>query len=123
MNSQQVISLVFNPRRASENRLDNIQDFESLSKTFQFTNVCEFASFLYGASAGVKHETNFDEDDGFEDPIPVCREYTLLQANPRSRVHAAIPGQTIIGPVTEVHVAQVFGTHGRNSCSVFIGVS
>ena len=48
VNSQEVNSLVSSPRTelVPRNRLrENIQNFESLSKTFQFTNVCELASF------------------------------------------------------------------------------
>ena len=53
-----------------------------------------------------------DADDGFGDSFTVCRECTLFRANPLSRVYAAISGGTIIGPVIEVHVVQLFGTHG-----------
>ena len=111
--SQEVNSLGSSPRQASGNRLrENIQDFESLSETIQFTKVCELASFWFRVSAGMSHKTKPDEDDGFGDPIPVCREYKLPRATPLSRAHAEIPGETIIGPVIEVHVIQVFGTHG-----------
>ena len=111
--SQEVNSSVSSPRQASGNRLrENIQDLESLSETIQFTNVCELASFWYLVSTGVSHKTKPDEDDGFGEPIPVCRGYTLPRATPLSRAHAEIPGETIIGPVIEVHVMQVFGTHG-----------
>ena len=60
----------------------------------------------------MRYKTKPDEDDGFGDPIPECREYTLPRANPQSRAYAAILGETIIGPVIEVHVVPVFGTHG-----------
>ena len=94
VNSREVNSLVSSPTVASGNRLrENIQDFESLSETVQFTKVCEGPSF-----------------DGFGDPIPVCREYTLSQAIPRARAYAARPGETINGPVIKVHV-----THGLES--------
>ena len=43
----------------------------------------------------MSYKTKLDEDDGFGDPIPVCREYTLPRANPLSRAYAAIPGETI----------------------------
>ena len=60
----------------------------------------------------MRYKTKPDEDDGFGDPIPECREYTLPRANPQSGAYAAILGETIIGPVIEVHVVPVFGTHG-----------
>ena len=55
----------------------NIQDFESLSETVQFTTVCEDASFWYKVSAGVSYKTKPDEDDGFGQMFPLCGEYTL----------------------------------------------
>ena len=60
----------------------------------------------------MSHNSKPDKDDGFGDPIPLCREYTLPRANPLSRAYAAILGETIVGPVIEVHVVQMFGTHG-----------
>ena len=101
------------PKLVSGSRLrENSQDFESLSETVQFTKFCELASIWNRVSAGVSYKTQADEDDGLGDPIPLCREYTLPRANPQSIVYAAIPGETIIGPIIEVHVVQIFGTHG-----------
>ena len=78
----------------SGNRLrENIQEFESLPQTVQFTNVCELASFWYRVSAGMSYHAKPDEDDGFGDPIPVCREYTLPGANPLPIAYATIPGE------------------------------
>ena len=115
VNSQEVNSSVSSPRTelVSGNRLrENIQNFESVSKTIQFTKVCELASFWYRATAGMKYKTKPDVDEGFGDFIPVCREYIIPPATPLSRAFAAIPGGTIVGPVIEVHVAQVVGNHG-----------
>ena len=55
-------------------------------------------------SAGVSYKTRPDEDNGFRQIIPLCREYTLSRVSPQSRAFAAIPGGTIIGPVIEVPV-------------------
>ena len=58
VNSQEVNSLVSSPRLASTNSLrENIQDFEPLSQTIQFTKVCEIASFWYRVSAGLRYKT------------------------------------------------------------------
>ena len=113
VNSQKVNSLVSSRRPASGNRLrEYIQDFEWLSETIEFTEACELASFWYQVSAGMSYKTKPGEDDGVGDHIPVCWEYTLPRANPLSRAYAAIPGVTIIGPVIEVHVVQLCGSHG-----------
>ena len=96
--SQEVKLLVF---------LSKVGDFESLSQTIQFTRVCEDASFGHRVPAGMNHKTRPDEDDGFWQIIPLCREYTLSRVSPQSRAFAAIPGGTIIGPVIEVQVLKI----------------
>ena len=103
VNSQGVNFLVSSPRTesVSGNRLrENNQNFESLVKT-------ESRRFANSH----RYKTIPDADDGVGDSIPVCREYTFPRANPLSRFYAAIPGGTIIGPVIEVHVVHLFGTH------------
>ena len=73
--SQEVKLLVSSPRQVSGNSLrENIQDFESLSETIRFTRVCELASFWHRVSAGMSYKTRLDEDDGFGQIIPLCRE-------------------------------------------------
>ena len=65
---QEVNSLVQTPRKqpASGNRLrEGLQNFEPLSKTFQFTKVCELASFLHRVEAGMSYKAILDVDDGF----------------------------------------------------------
>ena len=52
--------------------------------------------------------TDPSEEDGW-------RGITLSRENPHARIFAAIPGGTKIGPVIEVHVVQVMGTHGLES--------
>ena len=54
----------------------------------------------------MSYKTKPDEDEGFGDPIPVCREYTRPRANPRSRAYAAILGGKILGPVIEVQIVK-----------------
>ena len=53
-----------------------------------------------------------DEDDGYEQLVPFCREHTLSRANPQSRVSAAIPGRTVIGPVIEVQNREILEQPG-----------
>ena len=58
-------------------------------------------------SAGMNSKTRPDEDDGFGQIIPYCREYILSRAHPQSRIFAALPGGTIIGPVIEVQIVKI----------------
>ena len=93
--SQEVNLLVSSPRLASGSSVqENIQDFESLSETIQFTRVCKDASFWYRVSAGISYKTKPHKDDGVGGPIPVCRAYTLSRVSPQSAAFAAIPGGT-----------------------------
>ena len=112
------VLIVFSPRLAQGNLLrENIQDFESLSETIHFTRVCEDASFWFPASAGMKYKTKPDEDDGFGQIIPFCREYPHSRVNPQSRAYAAIPEGTMTGPDIEVHIVKIldnFSTWDRN---------
>ena len=116
--SQEVNSFLSSPRRASGHKLrENIQDVESLSETSIHKGL-RTRTVLVPASVGMRYKTKPDQDDGFGDPIPSCRENTLPRSNPQSRVYAAILGETIVGRVVEVHVVHVFGTHGlENSIS------
>ena len=90
----------------------NIQDVESLPKTIRFIRVCEGASFVQRVSGGMSYKTKPDEDDGFEQISPLCREYTFSRINPRSRAFAAILGGTIIGPVIEVQIVKILDQYG-----------
>ena len=113
VNSQEVKLLVSSPRPVSEDSLrENILDFESLSETIRFTRVCEGASFVHQSSAGMSYKTRLDEDDGFGQIIPLCREYTLSKVNSRPRVFTAILGGTIIGPVIEVQIVEILDLLG-----------
>ena len=116
--SQDVKLLVSSPRQASGNSLRENMTSNHCPKTIRFTRVCEGASFVHWVSAGLSNKTRPDEDDGFRQIIPLCREYTLSQVNPRSRVLAAIPGGTIIGPVIEVHIVKNCPIWTRNCKSI-----
>ena len=74
--------------------------------------VCEDASFWKRVSIGMSHTTIPDVDDGFGDRTPACREYTLHHSDSDYGIYAAIPGQTLIGPVLQVHIIQFLGTSG-----------
>ena len=111
--SQEVKLLVSSLRLVSGNSLrENIQDFESLSETIRFTRVCELASFLHKVSAGLSNKTRPDEDDGFGQIMPLCREHTLSRVTPQSRAFAALHGETIIGPVIEVQIVKILEQYG-----------
>ena len=103
---------IFSKTSISKQFVGNIQDFESLSETIRFTRVCEIASSWHRVSAGLSYKTRLDEDDGFGQIVPSCREYTLSRVNPQSRAFAAIPGGTIIGPVIEVQVVKIIDQYG-----------
>ena len=83
-----------------------------MEKYVQFITVCEDASFWRRVSIGMSYKTIPDVDDGFGDRTLACREYTLPRADSDSRIYAAIPGQTTIGPVLQVHIIQCHGING-----------
>ena len=53
-----------------------------------------------------------DADDGFGGRTPACREYTHPRDRANSRVYAAIPGNTIIGPVVQVYMVKFLDNYG-----------
>ena len=65
----------------------------------------------------MSYKTIPDEDDGFGQIIPPCREYRLSRVNPRSRVCAAIPGGTFVGPVIEVQIVKILDQYGLEIAS------
>ena len=94
--------LVSPPTKASGNSLqETVLSFEALSSITQFSKLCEDAHFKHRVSGGMKYKTRLGEDDG-----------TFSRARPQSRVFAAIPGGTVIGPVLEVRVVKILGEHG-----------
>ena len=60
----------------------------------------------------MKYKTIPDVDDGLGDFAPACREHILLRLDLNSKVFAAIPGGTVIGPVLELHSVLLHGKHG-----------
>ena len=46
------------------------------------------------------------------DRTPACWEHTHPRAGKDSRAHATIAGRTRIGPVIQVHIMQLLGSHG-----------
>ena len=57
-------------------------------------------------------QTRLDEDDGFGQINTLCREFMLSRATLQSRVCAAIPGRTVIGPVIEVLIVKILDQYG-----------
>ena len=80
--------------------------------SIQFTIVFEDASLWKRVSTGMCCKTIADVDDGFGDRTPAFREYTHPRADSDSRIYAAIPGRTMIGPVLQVHIVRFRGTQG-----------
>ena len=102
--------LVSSPRLASGNRLrENIQDFESLSETIQIHKGLRTRSIL-GIGCEIQDQTW--RERRFWRSHPMMPWMLTSWAKPQSRVYAVILGETNIGPVIEVHVVQIFGTHG-----------
>ena len=58
------------------------------------------------------YKTIPDVDDGFGDRTLACREYTLFRGDSNSRIYSTIPGQTVIGPVLQVHIIRYLGISG-----------
>ena len=87
--------------RNTEEGCPNLQKFARMRHSFK------------RASIGMWYTTVADVDDGFGDRTPACREYTRPRADSDSRIYAAIPGRTFIGPVLQDHIfLQFLGTHG-----------
>ena len=60
----------------------------------------------------MNYKTRPDEDDGFEQITPLCREYTLSRVSPQSRAFASIPGGIVIGPVILVQFVKILDQYG-----------
>ena len=61
----------------------------------------------------MSYKTRPDEDDGFGQIIPFCRQKHAFSSIPtQSRAFAAIPGGTIIGPVIEVQIVKILDQYG-----------
>ena len=91
----------------------NIQVFESSSRSLNSQINAKSYRFRIGHQLILAARSKLDEDVRFGNPIPVCREHTAFRASTLSNVYAAIPGETIFGPVIDDHVVQVTENHGR----------
>ena len=83
-----------------------------MSDKTHFSKLCEDAWLKHRVSAGMMCKTRLDEDDGKRQLVPSSREYIHSRANPQSRVFAAIPGRTVIGPVLKVQIVKIIGQRG-----------
>ena len=88
------------------------RNLETLEESIHFIKVSDDASSWKRVSIGMCYKTIADVDDGFGDRTPACREYTHPRAESNSRIYAAIPARTFIGPVHQVHIVQFLGTRG-----------
>ena len=68
--------------------------------------------FVPWVASGLSYKTRLDEDDGFGQLIPLCREFSLSRVNPQSRAFAAILVETIIGPVIDVQIVKILDQYG-----------
>ena len=103
---QEVISLVQTQRDddpASGHRLrECVQNFETLDNEIQYTRMCENEPIFHKVFVGMCYTTVAGVDDGFGERTQACREYSHLCADSNSRIHAAMPERTVIGPVLQV---------------------
>ena len=91
----------------------NIEDFESLTETIQFTRVCELASIRHRVSAGMNYKTRPDEDDVVGQIIPLCREYTLSLVKPaiQSLLQQFLEDQ-LLDQSFEVQIVKIIDQYG-----------
>ena len=61
---------------------------------------------------GLPYKAIPDVDDGFGGRTPACRVYTHPREQANSRVYAAIPRNTTIGPVLHVHMVKFLDNYG-----------
>ena len=110
---QELVQIPCIQNRASGNRLrECLQRFETLENGVQFTRVCEDATFAWKVSVGMSCKTIPDVHDGFWDRNRACREYTHPREDSNSRINAMIPGQTVYGPVLQVHITRCHDISG-----------
>ena len=58
------------------------------------------------------YETRPDQDDGFGQVIPLCREYSLSRVNTTIQSLRSNSGGTIIGPVIEFQIVTILDQYG-----------
>ena len=83
-----------------------------LVKKTLFARVCCAAAFRELVSVGMRYKTIPDVDDGYGGRTPACREHTYPPDQANSRVYAAIPRNTIIGPVLHVNMVKCLDNCG-----------
>ena len=62
--------------------------------------------------AGNCYQTRPDEDDGWGTVIPLCREYSSSRSYPKTKALAAIPQDTTVGSILEVHIVKILDGYG-----------
>ena len=74
--SHEVQLLLSPPKMASGNSLqENVSSFQALSDKIHFPKRFEDAWLEHRVSAGMMYKTRLDEDDGYGQLVPFCREY------------------------------------------------
>ena len=102
--------LVSLPKRATGNRMPEVQSFDELAGQIRLTQSCE--NFRYLVAAEKKYKIRPNADDGWGTTAPLCRENSICRFYPKAQALAAIPEGTIIGPVLEVHVVKILDEYG-----------
>ena len=101
-----------NAQSAAGNSLREVQqNIETLGTEVKFTRIRKEATFIHEVAVG-RFSAASDEDDGFGDRTPVCREYTSPTAESDARNFAAIKQRTIIGTVLQIHAKKCLDIYG-----------
>ena len=97
---EEVESLVSPQTQAPGKRMQGSKHFK---RRYRPHNSVKKAFFQYLVIARKKYKIRPDDDDGWREITPFCREYSSSRSFPKTKVLAAIPEGTTIGPVLEVH--------------------
>ena len=89
-----------------------VLSFKALEKKIQLTQLCGNAFFQHLVIAGYYYTIRPDEDDGWRTITLLCREYSSSRSYWKTKVLAAIPEGTTIGPVLEVHIVEILDGYG-----------
>ena len=86
---------------------ENVLSFEALTSRIQLTQICEnlTSNIVWQLGSSTKFDRMKTTDGGKMNPS--CREYTCSPSFPKSQVLAAIPEDTIFGPVLEVQIVKI----------------
>ena len=108
---QEVNSPVHTPKddqQASGNRLrDTLQRLEKQDTETLFAWVCGVAVFVRRVYFGMSYK-NYS----WGGRTPACSEYTHPREHTNSIIYSAIPGNTTIGPVLQVHMVNFLDNYG-----------